>query len=246
MELNRFRNLVAQENRYEEDTPFRDDQKSLGSTETYVKRMRIKNVDRVKDSGVYKCEVGVANSKNNDKMTITILDENESVIEIAEPTNRYLVEISSRNRDVKFSAKVTGHPKPESKWYDNRGIEIPYSPISDKKSKHEIQIMDYSTILIIRNPDLGDFGNYTVKASNGIIEKEKQFRLIVKGKRAITYTSGLLGLILISLHFTLFSTAVGYCQRRLHHGRGTGEFDVRMCWISDVNNQMDVHTLSWR
>lgn len=139
-------------------------------------------MDRVKDSGVYKCEVGDPNSKNNDKMTITILNEGESVIEIAEPTNRYVVEISSRNRDVKFSAKVTGHPKPESKWYDNRGVEIPYSPISDKKSKHEIQIMDYSTILIIRNPDLGDFGNYTVKATNGVIEKEKQFKLIVKGK----------------------------------------------------------------
>lgn len=143
--------------------------------------MRIKNVDRVKDTGVYKCEVGDLNSRNNDKMTITVLDENESVIEIAEPTNRYVVEISSRNRDVKFSVKVTGHPKPEAKWYDNHGVEIPYSPVSDKKSKHEIQIMDYSTILTIRNPDLGDFGNYTVKAANGVIEKEKQFRLIVKG-----------------------------------------------------------------
>lgn len=170
-----------QENRYEEDTPYRDDQKSQAKTETFVKRIRIKNVDRNKDSGVYKCEVGDTNTKNNDKMAITILGENESVIEIAEPTNRYVVEISSRNRDVKFSAKVTGHPKPESKWYDNRGIEIPYSPVSDKKSKHEIQFVDYSTILIIRNPDLGDFGNYTVKASNGMIEKEKQFRLIVKG-----------------------------------------------------------------
>lgn len=174
--------LFLQENRYEEDIPYRDDEKSQGTTETYVKRMRIKNVDRVKDSGVYKCEVGDSNSKNNDKMTITVLGEGESVIEIAEPTNRYVVEISSKNRDVRFSAKVIGHPKPESKWYDNRGNEITYSPVSDKKSKHEIQIMDYSTILIIRNPDLGDFGNYTVKASNGVIEKEKQFRLIVKGK----------------------------------------------------------------
>lgn len=245
--MNRLRIIFTQENRYEEDTPFRDEQKSKDTTETYVKRMRIKNVDRVKDSGVYKCEVGVSNSKNNDKMTITVLDENESVIEIAEPTNRYVVEISSRNRDVKFSAKVTGHPKPESKWYDNRGMEIPYSPVSDKKSKHEIQIMDYSTILIIRNPDLGDFGNYTLKATNGVIEKEKQFKLIVKGKRAIANTFGRLGSILMMFFIVVFGSAsVGYCQRRLYHGRRTSEFDVRMCWISDVNNQMDVHTLSWR
>lgn len=161
--------------------PYRDDQLSQGSTETYVRRMRIKNVDRVKDSGVYKCEVGDSNSRNNDKITITVLDVGESVIEITEPTNRYVVEISSRNREVKFSARVTGHPHPESKWYDNRGVEIPYSPVSDKKSKHEIQNLEYSTILIIRNPDLSDFGNYTIRASNGVIEKEKQFRLIVKG-----------------------------------------------------------------
>lgn len=139
-------------------------------------------MDRGKDSGVYKCEVVDQNSKNNDQIAITILGENESVIEIAEPTNRYVVEINSRNRDVKFSAKVTGHPTPQSKWYDNRGVEIPFSPVSDKKSKHEVQFMDYSTILIIRNPDLGDFGNYTVKATNGMIEKEKQFKLIVKGE----------------------------------------------------------------
>lgn len=206
--------------------------------------MRIKDVDRVKDSGMYKCEVGDANSRNNDKMTITVLGENESVVEITEPTNRYVVEISSRNREVKFSARVTGHPKPKSKWFDNRGNEIPYSSVSDKKSKHEIQIMDYSTILIIRNPDLSDFGNYTVKATNGVIEKEKQFKLIVKGELNDFYLhfdqSVFIGFLFVC------SSADGCRQGHLHPRGGRGQSDMRMCRISGINDQMDVRALSGR
>lgn len=187
----------------------------------YVKRIRIKNVDRIKDSGVYGCEVGESNSKNIDRIAIKILGADESVIDIAEPTNRYVVEINSRNRDVRFSAKVTGHPKPLSKWYNNLGIEIPYSVVRDNKSKYEIQFMDYSTILIIRKPDLDDFGNYTVKASNGVIEKEKQFKLIVKGEANRNDAHfGQLGFICFFFYISHFhSTSIGYCQRRLYNGR---------------------------
>lgn len=138
---------------------------------------------------MYKCEVGDVKRQNDDEVKIRALSKNETIIEITELTEQNLVEISPNVEgkvDVKFSVIVTGHPKPEAKWFDNHGVEIRYSPVSDRKSKHEIQTNDSSTTLIIRNPDLDDFGNYTMKATNGLIEKQKQFRLIVKGEPIVT------------------------------------------------------------
>lgn len=68
---------------------------------------------------------------------------------------------------------------PRLTWYDKN-----YQPISvtTQFNKYTIKQNDKETTLEINNLTLKDSGFYTIKAENGIDQKELKFKLAVKGK----------------------------------------------------------------
>lgn len=112
---------------------------------------------------------------------VIVLGAGESFINITEPSGKYKSEVTSNKKEVKWYVKYSGHPFPTLVWRDIRGFEIPWSVEEDKSHKFEAIKDKRTTTLKIRNPQIGDSGFYTLHASNGKIEKEQQFQLLVKG-----------------------------------------------------------------
>lgn len=109
---------------------------------------------------------------------------NESFINITEPSGKYNSELSANQKEAKWYVKYSGHPTPTLMWRDVQGREIPWSNDdgSNPNRKYEATQDKRSTTLKIRNPQIGDSGYYTLYASNGQIQKEQKFQLLVKGK----------------------------------------------------------------
>lgn len=108
-------------------------------------------------------------------------EKDEGSIEIAEPSGRYKIEISSSKPAAVWRVKYKGHPKPHLEWYDNQDREITMSSSTGKTDKYEVNISNDFTILKIKYLELKDSGFYTLKAYNGLLETEKKFELVVKG-----------------------------------------------------------------
>lgn len=105
----------------------------------------------------------------------------ESFINITEPSGKYTLELSSNKPEAKWYVKFAGHPTPTLVWRDPHGHEIPWRELEYPDQKYEATRDRVSTTLKIRIPRISDSGVYTLFASNGKLEKEKQFTLYVRG-----------------------------------------------------------------
>lgn len=106
----------------------------------------------------------------------------EYFIDMKEPNEKYVLTLNSTKREAKWLVKYSGHPFPALVWRDPRGNEIQWSTKEDKSRKFEATFDKRSTTLKIRNPKIGDSGNYVLHADNGRIQKDQEFKLLVRGK----------------------------------------------------------------
>lgn len=160
-----------------------ESEESSGNTNIGRNSLQINDLDRF-DGGYYRCEVeDNAGNKNSESYFITTLEKGKSLIEIREPNDLYLLNISSKDKtNAVWMVEYNGHPKPELVWYDNNNNQI-INNLFDKRKKYEVTINEGHTTLKIFQVELKDMGNYTLKAFNEVGEtKEKQFELIVRGK----------------------------------------------------------------
>lgn len=84
-----------------------------------------------------------------------------------------------------FSVKYSGLPEPMPTWHDIEGNQIPWSTWENKTNKFEATLdqQNQQTALKIKNPLVMDSGWYILLADNGLIQKEHEFQLLVKGLR---------------------------------------------------------------
>lgn len=144
--------------------------------------LQIVKVDRESDAGYYKCKVQ-DNSGNEDSESflISVLGQGDSTIDLWEPNYSYELNISTKDKsDATWTVNYMGHPKPELAWYDNYNNQI-ISNLNDQIKKYDVTFGARHTTLKIHQVELGDTGNYTLRAWNGRISKERSFELVVRG-----------------------------------------------------------------
>ncbi|XP_031631901.1 vascular endothelial growth factor receptor 1-like isoform X3 [Contarinia nasturtii] len=177
-------NIAKLEGRVEITDPIRQEHQSHPELFQAVGKLIVKNLDKTKDAGLYKCLVEDRSSNRNSAVMniIKILGANESFINISEPSGRYKFEVSANQSELKWYVKYYGHPVPEIVWRDIRGNEISWSQSEDRNRKFEATKDEKATTLKIRKPRLGDSGFYVLHADNGRMIKEQKFQLLVKEK----------------------------------------------------------------
>lgn len=185
-----------QENRLIYVQEIQDDRSSLDTT-TYYNKIEILNPSMEKDSGVYACKVISGFKENSHQQNIKVIGRDESVIDIWEPTGRYEAIVSSKKPSIKWNVKVNGKPKPTSYWLNNKNEEIRPSHGSES-NKYTVKTTDTESALTIRNPNLGDAGEYTLFAENGKSSSKKKFTLRVRGMYRIAMEISRLFIVRIS------------------------------------------------
>lgn len=90
--------------------------------------------------------------------------------------------MGTNENEAIFSVKYSGLPEPMPTWHDIDGNQIPWA---NKTNKFEATLdqQNQQTALKIKNPLVTDSGWYILLADNGLIQKEHEFQMLVKGLR---------------------------------------------------------------
>lgn len=153
--------------------------------------LTVKNLDKKKDAGTYKCIVHRGNKTYTENLNVDKILGEHPILEVNETRSNlqflfnkidmftgsqdfYINLIASNILETKINAesgvlvaKYAGYPKPILNWRDPNGTII--------TDGGYIYTDERLTQLTLSN---AKFGNYTLLASNGQLRKEKQIRLI--------------------------------------------------------------------
>ncbi|XP_055918691.1 vascular endothelial growth factor receptor 1-like [Eupeodes corollae] len=132
------------------------------------------------DEGFYKCIVQdhSGNIAHNTYL-MTILKAGESYINMSEPNNYYTIKTNA-SKNIMMNVNYRGFPMPRFSWY------APEGKLIQPSKKYEINKTNSSISLQINFVELFDTGDYVLKASNGVDEKELKFTLYVKAKPQVS------------------------------------------------------------
>ncbi|XP_055921707.1 vascular endothelial growth factor receptor 1-like isoform X2 [Eupeodes corollae] len=132
------------------------------------------------DEGFYKCIVQdhSGNIAHNTYL-MTILKSGESYINMSEPNNYYTIKTNA-SKNIMMNVNYRGFPMPRFNWY------APEGKLIQPSKKYEINKTNSSISLQINFVELFDTGDYVLKASNGVDEKELKFTLYVKAKPQVS------------------------------------------------------------
>ncbi|XP_055710177.1 vascular endothelial growth factor receptor 1 isoform X3 [Phlebotomus papatasi] len=178
-------NIAKEENRAEIEKPIKELSTIDSTLQIGRSRLIVNNINRAKDQGLYVCKVRDHNNKSNsNNKVITILDPNQGFINMSEPSGRYTIKTHSNRPSVQWIIHYTGYPRPITlTWYDNQGREI--SSWGDAENKYTVTIRENECIFRIRNIELRDSGEYTLKADNTMVERSITVKLIVEEKPTV-------------------------------------------------------------
>lgn len=141
------------------------------------------------DKGQYICEVSDGKGKSNSNSKVmSIVSATEHFIEMKEPSGRYQVEVTTKHQFARWIIEYSAYPEPDFQWFDNQGQEIIAWPRMHN-DKYSINITSKEVYLTINSVDLFDFGDYTLKASNDLVEKELKLKLIYREKPTVAMSS---------------------------------------------------------
>ena len=131
------------------------------------------------DNGVFKCEVQDLNgNKNHNYHAIKVLDSGTGFIELKEESNLTQIVESTKRRDwAKIVIKYKAYPDAEFAWFKNHKEDI-----FDNTTKYEITKSYKDITLTIKQLNINDTGNYTLKAFNGYKEADYTMQVLVKDK----------------------------------------------------------------
>ncbi|XP_061389620.1 platelet-derived growth factor receptor alpha, partial [Musca vetustissima] len=144
---------------------------------TYTESLLTIRNAQLSDTGKYTCHVtDHSKNKNKDSYDMVILEEGQSYIDMHEQNNYYEV-ASTANKTMQMAVLYKGYPHPTLQWFRPDGSEIPQG--TSFSGKYNVTTLDDKTTLYIKNANLLDSGIYTVRALNGNVRKEQQFKVTV-------------------------------------------------------------------
>ncbi|KAJ8673403.1 hypothetical protein QAD02_004665 [Eretmocerus hayati] len=120
--------------------------------------------------GEYICRIKSRNNSYETKAYIYVHEPEVYYLELTSSNKSFVVE---SGKSVEFSANVSGHRKPEIRWYHPDGSGI------IRSSKFHIQHFISKTTLNITNVTVQDIGTFSLEVSNW--EKVLNFSLLVIG-----------------------------------------------------------------
>lgn len=144
-------------------------------------------VDRVTtdvDAGVYKCQVkDNANNHNSNSITISVVEDQAGFLELYEASNMDKLVVQRNRKRIQLVVKYKSHPRLEGiTWLNNKNELMQEIP----GKKYNITQTSDSFKLIIQDIELADSGVYSLKAFNGLYEKEFNITIIIEDKPKVT------------------------------------------------------------
>lgn len=135
-----------------------------------------------RDDGKFKCEVtDLHNANFSDTKHVNIIDEH--FVKLYEDNGQNVITIVSKRKAARINIGFTAYPTLTNLvWTNNRGVQISSNGVILRKKKYAVEKTDKSIILTVRDPDLNDFGTYTLTASNDFTSNSITVKLHVLGK----------------------------------------------------------------
>lgn len=142
--------------------------------------LTIHKISKFIDEGDYTCLV--RDHKNNTNSNFqTVKVPTEYYIKLSSTDRK--IETKFGKKQVKFLVAYDAFPSATFHWYNNHNETISNGAMVLKKDKYEVEINDKEVKLVIKSPDLADFGFYTLEAKTlSNIKETFQFKLLVKGE----------------------------------------------------------------
>jgi hypothetical protein len=161
--------------------------------------MTISKTVKDRDEGIFRCEVtDHHNAKFTDGQHVNIIDK--YFIKLYEDNEKSSITIAARKKGARINIGYTAYPTLTTViWTNNRGIEISNNGNVLRKNKYKIEKSEKNIILTITNPDLRDFGTYTLFASNDFTNKSIGIKLLVLGKTRQILVSSILSKFFINI-----------------------------------------------
>jgi hypothetical protein len=145
--------------------------------------VEIEKSNRLRDEGTYTCKIFDTASNRYHTFSKNLIFVDAPFINLS-TTNDKLVSKVSETAKVVFT--LNGYPKPTVEWFISKRDD----PGRDELTKSWKRVFEHSddqVVLEILKTDVSDAGNFTLRATNGNITKEKTIELKIEGKHAAVF-----------------------------------------------------------